>query len=181
MWKRIGLFVVIILVGSFMQSCKISYNFSGTNLSPTIKTYTVYYFPNRARLVNPTLSQLFTEDLREKMQRQTSLDEIQDNGDLIFEGQIEKYEVRPMSIQKEDLADAGHALVTLMHVIGDFANDIRILYSSDIGEVTSRDNAERLGGSSADAGKNNPINYENISLVRNSVILQLINLGMRCE
>ncbi len=66
-------------------------------------------------------------------------------------------------VQKERLADVGHSLTTLMHVLGDFANDIRILYSSAINEVTSRDNAERLGGSSADAIKNNPINYENIA------------------
>ncbi len=66
-------------------------------------------------------------------------------------------------VQKERLADVGHGLTTLMHVLGDFANDIRILYSSAINEVTSRDNAERLGGSSADATKNNPVNWENIS------------------
>jgi len=66
-------------------------------------------------------------------------------------------------VQKERLADVGHGLTTLMHVLGDFGNDIRILYSSAISEVISRDNAERLGGSSADATKNNPIDYENIS------------------
>lgn len=65
--------------------------------------------------------------------------------------------------QKERLADVGNGLATLMHVLGDFANDIRILYSSAIQEVTSRDNAERLGGSSADATKNNPVDYENIA------------------
>lgn len=66
-------------------------------------------------------------------------------------------------VQKERLADVGHGITTLMHVLGDFANDIRKLYSSAINEVTSRDNAERLGGSSADPGKNNPIGYENIA------------------
>jgi len=66
-------------------------------------------------------------------------------------------------VQKERLTDVGHGLTTLMHVLGDFANDMRLLYSSAINEVTSRDNAERLGGSSADALKNNPINYENIA------------------
>lgn len=64
--------------------------------------------------------------------------------------------------QKERFADIGHGLVTLDAVLGDFANDIRLLYSSEIKEVSSRDNAERLGGSSADAGKDNPIQYENI-------------------
>ncbi|MBI2498863.1 hypothetical protein HYV88_01315 [Candidatus Woesearchaeota archaeon] len=65
-------------------------------------------------------------------------------------------------VQKERLADVGHGLTTLMHVLADFANDIRILYSSAIREITSRDNAERLGGSSADAAKDNPVQYENI-------------------
>lgn len=66
-------------------------------------------------------------------------------------------------VQKEALADVGHGLTTLMHVLGDFANDVRLLYSSEIGEVTSRDNAARLGGSSADATKNNPIQWENMA------------------
>ena len=66
-------------------------------------------------------------------------------------------------VQKESLADVGHGLTTLMHVAGDLADDVRLLYSSAIGEMTSRDNADRLGGSSADATKNNPINYENIA------------------
>ncbi len=66
-------------------------------------------------------------------------------------------------VQKEALADIGHGTTTLMHVLADFTNDIRMLYSSEIKEVTSRDNAERLGGSSADATKNNPIDWENIT------------------
>ena len=66
-------------------------------------------------------------------------------------------------VQKERLADVGNSLTTLIHVLGDFTNDIRILYSSAINEVTSRDNAEILGGSSADATKNNPVDYENVA------------------
>jgi len=50
-----------------------------------------------------------------------------------------------------------------MSVLGDFANDIRMLYSSSIQEVSDKESAARLGGSSSDAGKNNPINWENIS------------------
>jgi len=96
------LFFAILVV--LLPACKMSYSFTGANLSPQVKTYTVYYFPNRARLVNPTLSQTFTEDLREKLRRQTSLNELQEKGDIEFEGQITGYEVRPMSIQKDDLA-----------------------------------------------------------------------------
>jgi hypothetical protein len=96
--------VIIFASAGIFQSCKISYSFTGANISPNVKTYSVYYFPNRAQLVNPTLSQTFTEALKEKLQRQTSLNELAENGDLEFEGQITQYDVRPMSIQSEDRA-----------------------------------------------------------------------------
>lgn len=100
--KLLLLVVLMVSTGILMPSCKINYSFTGANLSPEVKTFTVYYFPNRARLINPTLSQSFTEEMREKLTRQTSLDELSDSGDLEFEGQITGYEFRPMSIQKQD-------------------------------------------------------------------------------
>jgi len=114
MRSRYILFALVILVaGTFITACKINYSFTGANLSPDIKTFTVYYFPNRARLVNPTLSQTFTENLKSKLQRQTSLDELADSGDIEFEGQITGYEVRPMSIQKDDLAAQNRLTITV--------------------------------------------------------------------
>lgn len=109
------LFVVVLagLVGVLTPSCKVSYSFTGANLSADIKTFTVYYFPNRARLINPTLSQSFTEELREKLTRQTSLNELSENGDLEFEGQITGYEFRPMSIQKEDQSAQTRLTITV--------------------------------------------------------------------
>lgn len=110
---KLLLAVFFISLVTIMPGCKINYSFTGANLSPEIKTFTVYYFPNRARLVNPTLSQTFTEDLKAKLQRQTSLDELADSGDLEFEGQITGYEVRPMSIQKDDLAAQNRLTITV--------------------------------------------------------------------
>lgn len=69
-----------------------------------VKTFSVDYFPNRARLVNPNLSQQFTDGLQEKLIRQTSYSQISENGDLEFSGQITDYEVRPMNIQEGDIA-----------------------------------------------------------------------------
>ncbi len=108
-------FLIILFAGAaiIMQACKISYSFTGANLSPAVKTYTVYYFPNRARLINPTLSQSFTEGLREKLQRQTSLNELPERGDIEFEGQITDYEVRPMAVQKDDLASQNRLTVSV--------------------------------------------------------------------
>ena len=114
MRKKLSLcFILIFLLAGVGPSCKINYSFTGANISPAVKTFSVYYFPNRARLVNPTLSQSFTEALREKLQRQTPLNELSEDGDLIFEGQITGYEVRPMSIQKEDMAALNRLTVSV--------------------------------------------------------------------
>ena len=104
--------LVILGFGVGFQACKI-YSFTGANLPQSVKTFTVYYFPNRARLVNPTLSQLFTESLREKLQRQTSLNEISENGDIEFEGQITGYDIKPIAIQKNDLAAQNRLTITV--------------------------------------------------------------------
>lgn len=95
---------MVILTLTVNAACKISYTFTGASIAPDVKTFSVYFFPNRARLVNPTLSMDFTEKLKEKLLKQTSLQEQTENGDLVFEGQITDYDVRPMAIQKEDMA-----------------------------------------------------------------------------
>jgi hypothetical protein len=107
-----GMIVVLAMAG-WLASCKISYTFTGANISADVKTFSVYYFPNRARLVNPTLSNDFTEKLKEKLLKQTSLKEEAENGDLVYEGQITDYSVRPMAIQKEDMAAQNRLTVTV--------------------------------------------------------------------
>jgi hypothetical protein len=99
--------ISILLSGAVFTACKVSYSFTGASISPTVKTFSVYYFPNRAKLVNPNLSQLFTEGqngLQDKLIKQTSLSQVSDNGDLEFSGQITEYDVKPMNIQKGDIA-----------------------------------------------------------------------------
>ena len=111
----VTIFAVLLIGASvFLNSCKIRYSFSGVNLSAQVKTYSVYYFPNRARLVNPTLSQLLTEELKNKLQRKSPLKEVAEDGDLVFEGFIENYELKPMSIQKGDAAAQNRLTIAVM-------------------------------------------------------------------
>lgn len=113
MKKLLLLISLVLFCGGLFYSCQVSYSFTGANISPEVETFSVYYFPNRSNLVNPMLSQEFTEALREKLQRQTSLDEVQENGDLEFEGQITGYDVRPMSIQEGDRAALNRLTITV--------------------------------------------------------------------
>jgi len=104
--KRNTIFVLLLvaMLSIVFAACKISYSFTGASIAPNVKTFSVYYFPNRAKLVNPNLSQQFTDGLQEKLIKQTSLNQISENGDLEFNGQITEYDVRPMNIVQGDLA-----------------------------------------------------------------------------
>jgi len=103
--KNIGRLVLILILFGSHNSCTVSYRLTGASLSAGEKTISVAYFPNRAPIVNPTLSQELTEKLKDKFIAQTSLDMISDNGDLIFEGDIVGYDTKPIAITGNDQTD----------------------------------------------------------------------------
>jgi len=73
------------------QGCTVSYSFSGASIPVEAKTFSVAFFRNNATLVEPTLSQTFTDALKNKMTNQTRLSQVDRNGDLAFEGAITNY------------------------------------------------------------------------------------------
>lgn len=105
--------LLVLFLAIVPSACTVSYSFTGTNLPKTIQTFTVEYFPNRSKLINPSLSQQFTEALKEKLTKQTKLNEIQEAGDLIFSGSITGYDVKPIAIQKEDMAAQNRLTITI--------------------------------------------------------------------
>lgn len=92
-----------------VTACKISYKFTGASIPIEAKTISIAYFPNQAPLVNPFLSQSFSEGLRDFFQRQVRLDMVERGGDLSFEGEITNYKLEPVSLQ----ADATSAMTRL--------------------------------------------------------------------
>ena len=80
------------------------YSFTGANISADTKTISIQYFPNNAPLRQPTLSQIFTQALRDKFASQTSLSQVSSNGDLSIEGEITGYSVSPTAIQANQTA-----------------------------------------------------------------------------
>ena len=87
------------MISALMYGCSIHYSFTGASIAPNVKTVFIDLFNNRARVVNPTLSQVFTEKMKDKFVSQTSLTLQKDQGDLEFSGEIISYDVRPQSIQ----------------------------------------------------------------------------------
>jgi hypothetical protein len=73
-----------------------AYSFTGGSTGDA-KTLQIDFFPNQAPLVEPSLSQSFTQDLQDLFTRQTNLTLTKSNGDLYFSGEITGYRVNPMS------------------------------------------------------------------------------------
>ena len=100
--KLLSIFTGIFILFVVVNACKISYSFTGASISSSVKTVFVDFFTNRARVVNPTLSQTFTEAMKDKFVNESGLSMNRDQGDLEFSGEITGYEVRPLSIQQSE-------------------------------------------------------------------------------
>ena len=98
--KKIFSFLIISIL---IYSCGI-YSFSGASISKNTKTITIKYFTNNASTIQPTLSQVITEKLKDYFTQQTNLSINDNDGDLKFSGEITKYEIKPMAIQSNEVA-----------------------------------------------------------------------------
>ena len=103
-YRHVKLVVVLMVLSQALSSCKVSYSFSGVNISPEVLTYSVQYFQNRAPVVQAQLSQVFTDALMDKIQNNTSLDLATDGGDVQFSGEITGYATRPTAITGDETA-----------------------------------------------------------------------------
>jgi len=86
-----------------LSGCGI-YSLTGASVPPEAKTISIQYFPNKSALVEPTLSPVFTNLLRDKFTSQLNLDMVDRNGDLAFEGEIVGYKTMPVAIQGDQTA-----------------------------------------------------------------------------
>ncbi len=106
-------FLLILLPLFFIiNSCGI-YSFTGGSISAGMKTVSVSLFENVAPLVVPTLSQSFTESLKDRIRSQTSLSFLRVDGDAHFEGKITGYSIQPVSIQGGNMPTAASSRLSI--------------------------------------------------------------------
>ena len=96
--KSIGCLLFLSLM-FLAQGCGVKYGFTGGSIPEGMKTYTVEFFENTAPIVYPTLSQSFTEALKERIRSQSSLSQVSNDGDAIFEGRITGYSITPAAVE----------------------------------------------------------------------------------
>jgi hypothetical protein len=104
-------FIVLILV--HCVSCKPTVSLSGATIPLEAKTISVAVFANNTSLGPPTLSQRFTEKMRDVVSQQTNLALIKNKADLQFEGFISDYNVVPVAIQSNDQAGQNRLTISV--------------------------------------------------------------------
>ena len=110
--KKIILISIVVML-AFLSGCGM-YSFSGASISPEVKTFSVQYFANRAPLVQPTLSQAFTERIKDRFISQTSLRQVDRDGDIQFEGYISDYRAQPVAIQGTETAALNRLSISVL-------------------------------------------------------------------
>ncbi len=101
----------LILCSVVLHSCKY-YNFTGTGKIDA-NTFQVNTFQNNANLVEPGIDRTFTMALQDLIQNQTSLSLTNNDGDLIYEGEIVDYRISPMTATADQRAAQNRLYITI--------------------------------------------------------------------
>ena len=95
-WIRKGKIVAVMMVTAVvMTGCSVSYKFNGASIDYTkTRTIQIAEFPIRSNYVWGPMGPLFNNELKDKFNSHTRLEQVRRNGDLKLEGEITRYEQR---------------------------------------------------------------------------------------
>lgn len=96
-----------------LTSCGV-YSFTGTTLSPDIKTVTVNNFTLATAGGPANLPLTFNEKLKEYYQRYTNLKVVPLNGDMVLEGNITGYDLLAIAPTASDQAGVNRLQITVL-------------------------------------------------------------------
>jgi len=103
-----------------LSSCGI-YSFTGASIADNIKLVNVNYFLNHASIVNPKLSNLLTQELRNRFLNETTL-KLTDNeslADIIYKGVITSYDISSIASQGNETTARNRLTI---HIMVDYIN-----------------------------------------------------------
>ena len=104
-----------------LVSCSVNYSFTG--ISTDAESVSIQFFENYAALAPPTLSQEFTESMKDIFLQQTNLKILGDNGELQFEGEITNYTTEPVAITGDEQTALNRLSITVNVRFTNTSND----------------------------------------------------------
>ena len=111
-------FLLIIITSLLVTSCGI-YSFTGSSIPIGVETFQVDYFENTAggrpgSTIEPGLDRDFTIALQDLIVNQTSLNLVNQGGDIIYSGEIVDFSVTPMAATAEIKAAQNRLTMAVM-------------------------------------------------------------------
>ena len=115
MYQTYKQILIISVISLMVVSCGI-YSFTGSSIPIGVETFQVNYFENTAggkpgSTIEPGLDRDFTIALQDLIVNQTSLNLVNEGGDIIYGGEIVEYSVTPMAATAE--IKAAHNRLTM--------------------------------------------------------------------
>jgi hypothetical protein len=105
-------YILLLFIAFSISGCSV-YNFTGTGKIDA-KTFQVNYFQNNADLIEPGIERTLTLRLQDLIQNQTNLNLTNTNGDLVYEGEITRYSITPMTATADIRAAQNRLSITVM-------------------------------------------------------------------
>ena len=106
------LIICVLLALPLLSACGI-YSFTGTSIQPDVKTITIPFVEYKALRVNPSLSNDLTEALQDKFRKLTSLEQVDQDGDLELVCEVTGYDVKATAITAGEVAAQNRLTVTV--------------------------------------------------------------------
>lgn len=99
--RKLFLYIIILVC---TVHCSVNYSLSGASISPDVKTFSVSYIANHAANKQATLSDVFTEGLKDKFRSDAGLSLVSSGADLQFSGNITDYTTSYQGVTASQLA-----------------------------------------------------------------------------
>ncbi|PWT78536.1 MAG: hypothetical protein C5B59_01555 [Bacteroidetes bacterium] len=97
------------------SSCKV-YSFKDVSVPKEVKTIRIAYIENKARIIDPQLSPQLTDKLKQKINNQTRLTQVQsDDADYDVTGYISDYSVTTAGVSNQQAAT--NRITVSVHII----------------------------------------------------------------
>ena len=118
MYQIFKRFLLTIIISLLIISCGI-YSFTGSSIPAGVETFQVDYFENIAggrpgSTIEPGLDRDFTIALQDLIVNQTSLNLVNQGGDIIYSGEIVDFSVTPMAATAEIKAAQNRLTMAVM-------------------------------------------------------------------
>jgi hypothetical protein len=111
--RILKVFGLLFIAVTLLPGCKF-YSFTGADIDySTTKTFQVNYFQNNAPIVEPGIARDFTLELQDLILNQTSLDLVNNNGDLVYEGELTEYYISPITATSQSTAAQNRLTVSI--------------------------------------------------------------------